>query len=420
MKLFQILTLFFLSLNTGLAAQSKGAIDWDYEIDLLGRELADRHPDLFFRTDSTSFVHEMKEVAEAAPGLSLFEVSVRLQQVIAAQGDAHTQINYHFQINKSMILPISTYWFEDGIYIIKAEQAYKALLGKRLMAINNIALEEVIDSLSTLVVIDNPSFLKNQVPRMLTWSQLLEYFGFSRNGTYTLSVADQSGKEEETHITLPTETGDMRSIKPAKIPLGWQDQSTYFHHRYLESEKLLYIQYNRCWSREVEENFGSGASALFMPSFKEFEKEVFQVLKKKEVDKLVFDMRFNGGGNSRQGSDFIEKICKNKALSEAGIFVLIGRKTFSSAIINTVDFMKGAEVLLVGELTGGKPNHFGEVKRFVLPESKLIVSYSSKYFSLVEGDPPAIVPNEMAPLYFDQFMNGVDPAMEVVRRSDMP
>lgn len=418
MKLFQILTLFLLSLNAGLLAQDD-VIDWDYEIDLLGRELADKHPDLFFRTDSASFFHEMKEIAVAAPGLSLFEVSVRLQQVIAAQGDSHTQINYHFQIDKSLILPVSCYWFEDGIYMTKAEQQYKILLGKKLKAINHISLEELIDSLSTLIVLDNPSFLKNQVTRMLTWSQLLDYFGFSRDGTFILTVEDQHGKEDEVSIVLPTETGDMHSVRPEKIPLGWQDQKSYFNHRYFDTEKLCYIQYNQCWSREVEEKYGSGASALFMPSFKEFEKEVLYLFKKQLIDKLVFDMRFNGGGNSMQGSDFIKKICKNKALGEAEIFVLIGRKTFSSAIINTVDFINSAEVLLVGEPSGGKPNHFGEVKRFVLPESKLIVSYSSKYFSLVEGDPTSIVPDVMAPLYFDQYMKGVDPAMEVVRRSDL-
>ena len=153
-----------------------------------------------------------------------------------------------------------------------------------------------------------------------------------------------------------------------------------------------------------------------MPSFKEFEKEVLQALKKQQIDKLVFDMRYNAGGNSMQGTKFIKKLCKMRLKGEGKFYVVIGRKTFSSAIINTVDFMKNTEVLIVGEETGGRPNHFGEVKRFVLPESKLVVNYSSKYFILLEKDIPTITPDILTPFSFVQYMNGIDPALEGIRK----
>jgi hypothetical protein len=88
-----------------LAAQTDGEIDWDYEIDLLGRELSEKHPDLFFKTDSAFFFREMRKVAEEAPGKSRFYISVKLQQIMAKMGDSHTLINYHFHVDKSLILP---------------------------------------------------------------------------------------------------------------------------------------------------------------------------------------------------------------------------------------------------------------------------------------------------------------------------
>ena len=48
----------------------------------------------------------MSQVAKETPGKSLFQVSIRLQQVLAAMGDAQTQINYHFLVEKPLILPI--------------------------------------------------------------------------------------------------------------------------------------------------------------------------------------------------------------------------------------------------------------------------------------------------------------------------
>lgn len=421
MKSFWILPLLLLLIIPGLFAQSEEVIDWDYEIDLLARELSEKHPDLFFNTDSAWYFHAMRQLASETTGKSLFQISIELQQVIAAMGDAQTQINYHFLVEKNKILPIEFYWFEDGIYVLKADKAYEALLGNKLTAINDVSIEVVIDSLATLLVLDNQSVLLNQIPRMLVWFQVLEHFGFASGEELSLTVLrTKNGEELKRIIYLPVELGEMLAVQPSSLPLGWQDQKSFFREQYFENEHLFYIQYNRCWSREAEEDYGSGASALFMPSFKEFEKEVFPVLKKKEIDKLVFDIRFNKGGHASQGTEFINKICKTLPKNHGDIFVLVGRVTNASAIINTVDFMKREKVTLVGEETSGKPNHFGEVNRFVLPESRLIVSYPTRYFTLLDEDLPTIVPDVLTPLGFDQFMKGIDPAMEAVSLSPLP
>lgn len=390
-------------------------MDWEYEIDLLARELAAKHPDLFFKTGSDWYYQAIKQVAAETPGKSVFQVSVRLQQVLASMGDAQTLINYHFLVEKPLILPLACYWFEEGIYFMETDRAHEDLLGKRLSAINQTAIEVVIDSLSTLLVADNPMVLKNQIPRMLTWFQLLEYFGFAKGNELTTWVEDSSGQKHSQLIQLPVEPGEMVSVHPTPIPLGWQDQKSFFWAHYFESEKIYYIQYNRCWSREAEEDYGSGASALFMPSFKEFEKEVYPVLKKKDIDKLVFDIRFNKGGYAAQGTEFIEKICKSLPKKHGEIYVLVGRVTNAAAIVNAVDFMKSATVVLVGEETSGKPNFFGEVDRFVLPESRLIVNYPNTYFKLLDEDPPALLPELHTPYSFKQYLKGNDPAMELIR-----
>jgi hypothetical protein len=413
MKVF-LLTALLLLLHPVLQAQPGEAVDWDYEIDLLARELANKHPDLFFRTDSAWYSQAMQMVIRDSPEKSLFQVAVRLQQVLVAMGDAQTMINYHFLVEKARILPLDIYWFEEGLYVLECDIAYEALLGTKLTSINQVPIQVVIDSLSTLLVVDNPMVLRNQVPRMLTWFQLLEYFGFASGTELSIGGEDKSGQERIVSIRLPVELGEMVSAHPAKLPLGWQDQKSFFWARYFKEEQLYFIQYNRCWSREAEEEYGSGASALFMPSFKEFEKEVYPVLRKERIDKLVFDIRFNKGGYAAQGTEFIRKICKSLPKKHGEVYVLVGRATNGSAIINAVDFMQAAEVVLVGEQTGGKPNFFGEVDRFVLPESRLIVSYPTRYIALLDENLPALIPELDTPLHFDAYQQGIDPAMELI------
>jgi hypothetical protein len=410
-----LLLLFLLFPIEWMLAQQETEIDWVYEIELLGTELAQKHPDLFYKVDSSTFFRDLKQIARSTKGQSTFEISVRLQQVLARMGDAHTLINYHFNVDPDFILPIDCYWFQEGIYILKSPIEYKQILGKRVVSINGNPFEELVDSLSTLIVDDNASLLKYHVPRMIKWTQLLEHFGFADHEGMELVVADQAGLTEKVYISLPQADGEMVTVKPDSIPFGFRDRKAFFQDHYFTADRIYYIQYNRCWSREIEEEYGTGASALFMPSFKEFEMEVFQNIKKNPIDRLVFDMRFNSGGNSAQGTGFIKKLCKSMMKKEGEIYVMIGRKTFSSAIINTVDFMNLAEVVTVGEESGGRPNHFGEIQRFVLPESKLVINHSTKYFVLLEKDVPSILPQLMVPISFEDYMHGIDSALEAVR-----
>ncbi len=53
------------------------------------------------------------------------------------------------------------------------------------------------------------------------------------------------------------------------------------------------------------------------------------------------------------------------------IFVVIGRRTFSSGLLNAHDLAARTRAILIGEPTGGKPNSYGEVESFTLPRSGL-------------------------------------------------
>lgn len=164
----------------------------------------------------------------------------------------------------------------------------------------------------------------------------------------------------------------------------------------------------------MEAKHGSGAGALFMPSFREFEKRVFRNIRRNEIEKLVIDLRFNEGGIASQGSDFIKRLSRTRLNGKRKIFVLIGRSTSAAAVVHAVELINQTDAVTVGEPTGGRPNHFGDIHRFVLPESGLVVSYPARYIHLMEGDPPALRPDIEVPCYFSDYMNGVDACLDAV------
>ncbi len=409
--LFHLVLLFS---GSELLADELKEINWKEEIDGLKRELTQRHADLFFYSDSISFFKGLEEVVERTPEKSVLEVAIMLQQVVAKLGDPHTHVNFNYLIDNKLILPFQCYWFREGIYVTSYWKDYENLEGKRMVAINGFPIRQVVDSLSTLISGVTPALVLYEVPRMIIWLQVLEYFGFAQQKQVELELEDSMGKRSKEIFLLPSPESERITVGPDPLPLGWQDRSSFFRDQYFAESKLYYIQYNKCWSREAEVEFGSGASALFMPSFKDFEKEVLKTAKKKEIDKLVLDLRFNSGGNSLQGTDFINKLQKTRIDEKAEIYLLVGRKTFSAAIVNAIDMIKAFKPVVVGEDSGGKPNHFGEMRRFVLTTSGLVVSYSTKFFTLLEENPPAIIPDIAISQSYGGFMMGSDEAMEAI------
>ena len=401
-------------------AQSADPVDWEYDINLMGKELAEKHVNLFFLSDSAAFYQGLDRVIARAGQETFFGNAVNLQQVVATLGDENTRINYHYRVDPGQMIPLQLYWFEEGVYVLGSLRRHHAILGKRIRAINGVPLDEIADSMATLLPANQPGMLREEFPKMVTWMQLLEHFGIASADRCIIAYELEEGKLGSLNLSLPEEEDVTELVEPETVPLAWKERKSYFREHYMETDRLYYIQYNKCWSREVEEVHGSGASALFMPSYKEFEKKVIQTLRRNGADKIVLDLRFNDGGEPDQGSQFIQKLSKLKIKGTGQFFLIVGPKTRGAALQNAFEYIAATGAVVVGESSGGKPNHFGGVKRFVLPETNLIVNYSTRFISLVEGDPPSLIPDRLTPLSFKQYLQGIDPALEAILSDPHP
>ncbi len=92
--------------------------------------------------------------------------------------------------------------------------------------------------------------------------------------------------------------------------------------------------------------------------------------------------------------------------------MIIGRQTFSAAMANAVDFRKETNAILVGEPIGERPNSYSENDEMTLPNSGLVVSYSTKYYKFVDEDVPAVVPDQRIDPNWPDWQAGRDPVME--------
>lgn len=391
-------------------AQGGSGIDWAADLDYLARELPARHCNLFAKYDQARFETALGAIRASAGEAGDLATVLKTQQLIAKLGDSHTMLHFNQLLNRQEILPLGLLWVSDGLYVIRTTAEHKELLGHRLTAVGQAPVETVIDSLSTLFTVDNEAMVKSMVPQLFPSLQLLEYFGFAQHGQAQLTL---DGEMTYTLKPFDPQRSEQVAFQPDSLPFAIANQKQLFTDRYFPEEKIYYILYNTCWGRESEAEFGSSEKAAALPSFTEFSEKAFGTLQDNPVGKIIFDMRNNGGGNSAQATAFIEKLAGFlEQHPDIKTYVIIGRKTFSSAILNTMDFKRLTDAVVVGEETAGKPNHFGEVRSFQLPGSKLTVAYSTKYFRRTDDEADTVTPDVKVEMSFADFTNGVDPVYE--------
>lgn len=257
------------------------------------------------------------------------------------------------------------------------------------------------------------------LPNYLCFVQLLEHFGFVPDGKVMFKLASADGNMQLHELTPGSvNPQNLVSFRPEGVALCYRNARTLFSVHYEAADSLLYIQYNKCWSRELEEEYGNREQASRLPSFAALEDSVFATLRHRLVSRLVWDVRFNGGGNSIPGTRLAEKLAGFMHQQDVPprVYVVLGAATFSSAILNALDFKRLLGACWVGEETSGKPNHLGEVRSFTLPTSGLQVQYSTKYFKNVDEEMNTLVPDVKIPMTFDDFRQGIDPVYEWIKK----
>lgn len=427
--------LFLISSVIICSSQETKEIDWKSDIEYLKHMLPQKHIDIFFSTDEHIFNEELNAIQANLSELTDLQVAVKIQQVIAKMGDSHTNAGWVKFVNHDKQVGIGAYWFKEGLYITSANQRDSLLLGKKIVGIGGLDIQTIVDSLKTMFVNENEALVKNLVPLHLIYGELLNHFGCvtKANNCIEFDVSDEKNQVFKYAVRL----GSRDSIlfcNPTSKPLlyGYSD---WFFDEYDEKNGIYFVQYNRCDSKELAIEFSQSQDIIDKkPSIEEFKQRVYKTLSEQPVEKFVFDMRYNGGGSSSQGTKFIEDLSKIKKINQEGkLFVLVGRKTFSSAIINTLDFQLRTTAILVGEETGGKASHFGETRSFQLPSSGLKITYSTKYFYYNKkneikvfrsgkgiyadkDERKSIVPDKSVELSFENFQNNVDPVLRWIEQ----
>lgn len=396
-------------------SQNTRVIDWDSDLNVLKTGLPKSHINLYKQKSEKDFLYGIEKISRERIGLYDFDVAVKIQQLIASMGDSHTAAAWGMFADNKRILPLGLYWFKDGIYVVTTTVENQSILGYKILKINDKPVASLIDSLRTVLTADNNAVIKKDVPNLIPYIQLLEHFGFTDSDNVDLLLENNSG-ESLTYTIRPSMMNRQNriSVIPESVALCYKLKSSLFADTILKDENVYYIQYNQCAAREFPPSGFRGNAAL-LPSFFDFGNKIIENINSHDFAKVIFDIRFNSGGSSLPGTELIGMLSTIKKLNEKGkLYVIVGRQTFSSAIINAMDFKNKTTAIFAGEETAGKPNHFGEIRPLELPGSGLRIMYSTKYFQRTAGNPATLTPDQVIEQSYSDFKNGRDPVYEWV------
>ena len=379
---------------------------WTEDINQLALELPKRHKNLFFDSNKEEFYKQIQNLKSNIENYDDYMIFVDIAAIAASAKDAHTTVIMPI----ARFIPFEFYWFPEGVHIVACIGEYKEALYCKVTHLNGIPMEEVVQRMEGIVSHENEAFLNAQLPKYLQAVEVLyglEIIDEFDHVKLTLEsvgkqvleiIAPTIGYKELKGLTIRDKDGSLDGL-----PLYRRNKAKNYWSYYLIESNTLYFNYKSC--RDMQD-ITVGKFCIDLMHF----------INQEDVKCLVIDLRNNLGGNSTLLEPFIEELSKCQKLNRlGGIFVILGRETFSSALLNAYALKNKTKAIFLGEATGGKPNCYGEVKSFDLINSKLQIRYSTKYYKLIKDDKQAsFFPDVNTEVTIQDYITHIDPCMEYV------
>lgn len=398
------------------------AAAWGHDLRFLVGEVRRKSHHTIRPVTIAEFEASASALAARAANLSDHQMLVELMKLVATLGDGHARVEApDGDRSFAPTLPVMLYLFEEGLFVIAAAQEHRDLVGAQVIAIEGRPLAAVAETVRPTISRDNEQGVRAMLPYRLREVAVLHALGIAASPdrvSLTLAPGQDTvvrDMEIEADDTWPT--GKLKGVRPCPadweyLPrrsgrplaryLRWAGNTFWFED--LPERQAVYFQLN-----SVQDAPDESLAALA--------ERLCDAVAQEHVRRLIIDLRWNGGGNTFLVMPLLHRLIGLGKLGRpGGLFVLVGRRTFSAAqnLASLLD--RHAQPIFVGEPTGSSPNFVGESVPFTLPYSGARVMVSDLFWQ--NGWPMDyrtwISPHLYVPPTFAALRDNLDPALDAV------
>ena len=401
------------------------AAKWEEDLRFAQTESVEKHPDLFHRVSEAEWDAAFEALIVRLPSLEHYEIAVELAAIVAMVQDGHTRLTLplapgvefmqgHTKTPTPFVdallfhqFPVRFFIDENGVYVRRIDARHAAVLGGRVVGIGALTTEEAVAAVAPTIRRDNEAQLRHHLPMHLVLAEVLAARGVIADlAQLSLRVELRDGSTREIDLNVvqdgkSIEWVDARPDQPLPLYLRHPNKNFWFAN--VEDAPILYLQFNEVYDSESE-------------SIAAFADRLGESIAGDRIEALIVDLRQNRGGDMGLSRPLLHAILCSSVNRAGRLYVVAGRTTFSAAMSFALDLEHHTDALFVGEPTGSTPNHYGDSRKILLPNTGLTLRVSTRYHQHDFTDNRLwIEPHLPAEITMDDYVTGNDPAVNIVR-----
>src|SRR5262245_35781417 len=178
------------------------------------------------------------------------EITLRLMRLVASANVAHTTVQTPNTFGFYRRLPITLYWFADGLAITAAAAEFSDAIGSRVLKMGSMTPEQLLSAMAPYISHENDVWLRERAPAFITTLAVLQHYNLiEQDGRVVFTLEKPGGGTS----TLAVPVADPRTTKltiadALHVPtvLSRSRPGQFYWFQYLDDAQTLYIQYNVC------------------------------------------------------------------------------------------------------------------------------------------------------------------------------
>jgi hypothetical protein len=381
--------------------------EWIEDVRYLAQMMNEKHPGLNSLVPEEKMTAVVEELATQIPGMAIPDILMGLFKVAALPNDGHTFPFIMIPAYDLHSFPFKTYLFPEGLYIVDAGREHKDLIGCRILKIGEIPIGDIY-KLPLLISAENEQSRRERFNYMVMMAEwLLHHKVIDCIGEATFTFEKRGGERivrtiQSVRFYQHFMWSSLYRVDNDAPPVFTNYRKDYYRYKALNGGRILYIQFNQCENQPGKKTMD------------QFAEQLENYAQKTMLERCIVDLRNNDGG-SRVWTGLMRFIKSYSKINRpGGLLVLIGRRTFSSAVIFTAELQAQTDAVLLGEPTGQGPIFYGGPDLIELPHSRLPFAISRR--KTIAGLPfdgrRAIEPDIYVEYTASDFLTGRDPVLE--------